>query len=132
MFRPFLFASFFCFWITLSFAQPGACSSPTPGESCADACLACVFGGAGGTTAGFGADGASGFCGSIENDQWYAFIAPATSITLTLTYANCANGQGIEMGLYPDCGSGPIECGFSPGTSGTLQFINAQVVVGDV
>lgn len=123
---------FVCLCAT-AFAQPAPCTTPsaTPAESCADACITCSISGIGGSTAGFGADGASGFCGSIENDQWFAFIASSSSSTFTLNYSNCANSKGIEMGIYSDCGS-PIDCSFNTGASGVVQLVNVPLNVGEV
>lgn len=127
-----LFFLFACLRAT-AFAQPAPCATPsaTPAESCGGACITCFISGIGGSTAGFGADGASGFCGSIENDQWFAFIASSSFSTFTLTYSNCANNKGIEMGIYSDCSS-PIDCSFNTGASGIVQLVNVPLSIGEV
>jgi gliding motility-associated-like protein len=46
------------------------------------------------------------FCGTIENNQWYAFLSPPTgTISFTFNVTNCVNGQGIQAEIYStdDC-----------------------------
>lgn len=41
------------------------------------------------------------FCGSIENNSWYAFVASATSATFPITsITGCSNGWGVQAQVY--------------------------------
>ncbi|MAJ89748.1 MAG: hypothetical protein CMD08_00515 [Flavobacteriales bacterium] len=49
------------------------------------------------------------FCGSIENNSFISFIAPATTVSLNVYIQNCTNNDGIQMMVYSGgCGSGPV------------------------
>jgi uncharacterized repeat protein (TIGR01451 family) len=63
------------------------------------------------TTSGFTSGVAAGFCGTVENEQWFGVIAADSTITVTATPINCNTGDGIQVALYEDCGSlMPIAC----------------------
>lgn len=86
----------------LTISAPGAitgndfCASPSP-----------IISGAGnlnGVTTGYTPDQpgnvSSVFCGSIENNQWYSFVATATSHTFSFTTSGCTNGWGIQAQVF--------------------------------
>ncbi len=88
---------------------PPACPPPyediVPADECSDVCVMPylpegVYYQTWGYTPG---DPPLGWCGTIENDQWFAFVAGATAGSITATPLNCANGDGIQIGLYSDC-----------------------------
>ncbi len=126
----FLYASFAC----LLAQQP--CGNPPeqvpPAESCAEACIYCSFNGYNGSTANYDASGASA-CFDLENDQWLAFYAATGTATFTVTPSNCANGNGVQVALYDDCGGSLIAC--NPGGAGqgtTPCVITANMTPGNV
>jgi hypothetical protein len=108
------------------------CVVPVAAESCDEACINCDFGGAGGSTGGFAADGANGFCSGIQNDQWYGFIAGrSVDVTFTLSPSNCTNGDGVQIALYPNCSSGFLACdGGGTGQGNTPISITAGLIEG--
>ena len=121
---------------TISFlvcAQPQPClPGEPPAEDCASACINCNFAGSGGSTASFSGGSAPGFCGTLHNDQWVGFIAGGPTATFTATPAGCQNGDGIQVALYADCGSAPVDCnGGLPGGGMTpLQLVNVPLIIG--
>ncbi len=103
-------------------AQTPACNPPDapPAPSCASACIYCNFiNGYAGTTIGQTPSMVPNFCGTIENDQWFGFIAGATSATFSATPSGCTNGDGIQIALYPACGSNNIGCDVGCNNCGT-------------
>ncbi|HNM24363.1 MAG TPA: T9SS type A sorting domain-containing protein [Saprospiraceae bacterium] len=52
----------------------------------------------------------SGWCGTIENDQWFAFVGGTTGGLIAAIPSNCANGDGIQIGLFDNCGGNLIAC----------------------
>jgi hypothetical protein len=98
---------------------PPACpSSNTPAaDACEDACLYCDLASYSGSTGGYTNNPPSGFCGTIENEQWLGFVAGDTIATFTLIPSNCAIGDGVQFALYGDCSGTPVACngGFSGG-----------------
>ncbi len=51
------------------------------------------------------ADLSSDFCGSIENNGWFSFVADSTKMTLKVKVTNCLSGFGIQGRVYQtlDC-----------------------------
>ena len=71
----------------------------------------------------------SGFCGAIENSQWFGFVAPVGSVTVTLQVSDCmgtSGGSGLQMQIFEpvsDCADfSPVSTCFGSGTveDGTL------------
>lgn len=86
-----------------------------------------------GYTGGYGPSFAPGFCGSLHNDQWFSFVANGPLATFTLTPSNCQNGDGLQMALYADCNSSPIECnGGMPGGGTTPISMTVPLVRGQI
>ncbi|MEZ5055416.1 MAG: hypothetical protein R2879_00110 [Saprospiraceae bacterium] len=54
----------------------------------------------------------AGFCGSIENNQWLAFVAGSTTASVTITSWNCRNGQGVQL-YMTDVNLVPVSSCFS-------------------
>ncbi len=92
-----------------------------PADYCPDACLYCNLDGYHGTTGGYTGQTPPGFCGTIENEQWFGFVAIADSATITATPANCSNGDGIQLALYTDCASNPVVCNGGNNGGGTQE-----------
>ncbi|MCC6463097.1 MAG: T9SS type A sorting domain-containing protein [Saprospiraceae bacterium] len=133
-------ACILCFALLLSalslLAQaPPICTLPsTPGaDACAGACLRCTLEGYVGQTAGFTAGAAPGFCGTVDNDQWFSFRAGSDSISITVTPSNCQQGNGLELALYPDCTQFPVACTSGQAGGGNIsQTVTASVAAGQV
>ncbi len=98
---------------------PPCMPGQAPAEDCDIACIYCNFNGLVSSTMNYNPGPATGFCGSIENSQWLGFIAGAPQATFTATPISCTNGDGIQIALYDDCNSPPIDCnGGSMGNGG--------------
>ncbi|TAK36025.1 MAG: gliding motility-associated C-terminal domain-containing protein [Saprospiraceae bacterium] len=115
--------TFFVLIISLLFVQESysqcntnVCTALPPLSLCAeDACIMCdpcFLDGYQGQTFGSNTCDVPGpFCGSIENNQWWAFMAPPSgTVTFNFTVFNCAgtgNGSGIQAEVYStgDCNS---------------------------
>jgi len=87
---------------------------PPPGLCAEDACIMCdpclLDGYMGSTVPGSNTCDVPGpFCGSIENNQWFAFMAPPSgTVTFNFTVTSCQgvpNGSGIQAEVYStaDC-----------------------------
>jgi len=64
-------------------------------------CTMCSFDILYGTSAGFTASPAAGWCGSVENDQYIGFvIGPTGTLVFEMQTFNCLNGNGLEVGIY--------------------------------
>ncbi|MFQ5446812.1 MAG: hypothetical protein ACE5FF_07755, partial [Saprospiraceae bacterium] len=113
---------FYALAFLLLFAQEGysqcntnICTAlPPPGLCAEDACIMCdpclLDGYQGSTVNGSNTCDVPGpFCGSIENNQWWAFMAPPSgTVTFNFTVFNCTgtpNGSGIQAEVYStsDC-----------------------------
>ena len=93
---------------------PPACYPPydeiVPADECYDVCVMPylppnVVYNTGGYTPG---NTPPGWCGTIENDQWFAFVGGTGPGTITATPSNCANGDGIQIGVLDDCLNGNL------------------------
>jgi hypothetical protein len=112
----FLHAAFF--WSQ----NPVTCmTNQAPGAgSCADACLHCFLDGRTGQTSGYAANPAPGFCGAVENNQWFGFVAGFFSITIEAIPSNCQSGDGVEIALYQNCSDAPIACAIGKSGDGNV------------
>lgn len=75
------------------------------------------------------------FCGFTHNEQWFAFVAGATSGTITIETANCYMGDGLQMALYEDCeGVSYVACneGLAGGANQPLTLNVSGLTVGKV
>ena len=119
---------------------PAGCNgNAAAGDLCTISTPICDLNGyCGNTSAQYGAQVITPFCGSIENNSWLSFTADATTVNLTVDVTNCTSGSGIQFGLYstPDCanftyatGSAATSC-YSPidGTGNAITF--TPLVVG--
>ena len=125
--------------VCLDFAVGGELLPPCPSSStpaadfCYDACVYCAFTGYEGTTAGYTGQMPSGFCGTIENEQWIGLIASGIEATFTAVPSNCSNGDGIQMALYASCdASAPIACdGGQQGNAANPATFTTSLVPGN-
>ncbi|MEM6963463.1 MAG: gliding motility-associated C-terminal domain-containing protein [Bacteroidota bacterium] len=132
--RQILLALFFSFTYLGLNAQ---CNIPfPPATTCASAPIICELDGyCTTTTPGGGADQPTSFCGSVQNNQWFAFVAGTQSITLDFIVGNCngtPNGEGLQAHVYSACGvpwPTASNCLFeiAPFTTGTLNMNNLTV-----
>jgi hypothetical protein len=101
-------------------------------DECGTACIGCVINGFQGTTVGY--SGGDSFCGGalIENNSaWIAFIANSINVSFVVTPSNCANNNGIQVAIMPNCFDDAIACnsGFAGGGSSPIS-ITATVAIG--
>jgi hypothetical protein len=99
-----------CSWVSAQCPPPGF---PDPGNTCPQAPILC--------------ENLDGYCATINNnnvtqnfpgcfgpyvlnnDEWFAFYAGSTSITIQVTPSNCTsngNNQGLQGGIYYGCPPG--------------------------
>jgi gliding motility-associated-like protein len=133
-----------CVFITLSqaiFAQCPPPGFPQPGNTCVQAPILC--------------EDLDGYCATINNsnnqqtfpgcppgqyalhnDEWFAFFAGSTSITIQVTPSNCTQGgnsQGLQGGIYSGCGPPwtvmdvQCQCSETPFTLSANNFVIGQV-----
>lgn len=99
--------------LLLSLSQPGYAQCPPPGfpqpgNTCSEAPILC--------------DNLDGYCATINNnnvvqpfpgcsnnvlnnDEWFAFFAGTTSISIQVVPSNCnqSNNMGLQGGIYGEC-----------------------------
>lgn len=123
----------YCCLLLAQTPAPCPTNNTPPADLCSDVCISCNFNGYTGSTAGYTGQTPPGFCGTIENEQWFAFIAGGPAATFTATPNNCQNGNGIQIALYSSCSASPIVCngGFAGGNS-TPVSITANLTPGAV
>ncbi|NPA34409.1 MAG: hypothetical protein GXO48_05720 [Chlorobi bacterium] len=47
----------------------------------------------------------SEFCGSTDNNQWFCFNAPASTVTFDFLVSNCTNAWGVQAEVYSVSGN---------------------------
>ncbi len=120
--------------------QPQDCGLPSPpgADDCGDACVYCdlTANGYSGSTIGYSADPPFDFCGTIENNQWFAFAAGTTTVEFTINASGCLFGDGVQGAIYPDCDpfATAIACegGVSGGASIPIIVTANDLVVGQI
>ncbi|HND89121.1 MAG TPA: hypothetical protein PK971_12380, partial [Saprospiraceae bacterium] len=70
----------------------------------------------------------------LNNDEWFAFVAGTTTITLQITPSNCTsngNNQGMQGGIYRTCVGNPmdLQC---PCTENPFILTSTNFVVGQI
>jgi hypothetical protein len=63
------------------------------------------------------------WCSTIENDQYYGFIAGSSTVSITFTNMGCTIGSGLQGAIHgPDCSGVTQGCqtGIPPGASATI------------
>ena len=109
---------------------------PQPGNTCAQAPILC--------------ENLDGYCATINNsnatqnfpgcpgfvlnnDEWFAFFAGSTTITMIVTPSNCSQGNnmGLQAGIYANCVSQPMDlqcqCTQNPFTLTANNFVVGQI-----
>lgn len=60
-----------------------------------------------------------------------SFVAGESQATFTLVATDCTTGEGLQLGLYSECGSGPVACNAGFGDAGEpVQLKNVPLVLG--
>ncbi len=125
----------------IGYAQaPEDCGIPSPpgADDCGDACVYCDLTANGyiGSTIGYTPDPPNNFCGTIENNQWFAFAAGTTTVEFTIDASNCTNGDGVQGAIYPSCdpNATPIVCegGSNGGANNSIVVTANNLVVGQI
>lgn len=132
--KQILLAFFFSFTYLGLNAQ---CNIPFPPSlDCASAPVICDLDGYCTTTGGGNAtDQPSTFCGSVQNNQWFAFVAGSANITLDFIVGSCGgtgSGTGLQAQVYSVCGApwtSASNCLYeiSPNSTETLTMNNLTV-----
>jgi uncharacterized repeat protein (TIGR01451 family) len=128
-----IFVLFFLFHINLQILN----AQCAPSDNCSE--VTCLIGTAGLEdglyfTGGYTPGSAPGFCGTIENEQWFGVIAIDNAITVTASPSNCTYGNGIQVAFYKNCGDPvPIACyaGVSGGYDLDATFSTTEAIPGD-
>jgi gliding motility-associated-like protein len=71
-----------------------------------------------------------GFCGSVENNVWLAFVAGSTELQIGIDIETCNNGDGLQAQIYADCqGYAPVSNCWNPATQtdGVLTATNLTI-----
>ncbi|MCF8247637.1 MAG: hypothetical protein K9J37_11935 [Saprospiraceae bacterium] len=71
----------------------------------------------------------------LNNDEWFAFYAGSTSISIVITPSNCQSGgnQGLQGGIYQACGPPWVAmdlqcpCSTQPFTLNSTNFVIGQI-----
>jgi len=109
---------------------------PQPGNSCTQAPILCA------NLDGYCATinnnntsqnfpGCPGF--QLNNDEWFAFFAGSTTITMVVTPSNCSQGNnmGLQAGIYANCVSQAMDlqcqCTQNPFTLTANNFVVGQI-----
>jgi gliding motility-associated-like protein len=70
---------------------------------------------------------------ALNNDEWFAFYAGTTSISIQVIPSNCSqsNNMGLQAGIYSNCVSGPLAlqcpCTQNPFTLTSNNFVVGQI-----
>ena len=110
--------------------------APAGGDDCTSApLLSCNLDGYMGSTAGYTPGPApTGFCGLVENDQYFRFIADEVPVALQIIPSNCTTAKGLQSALYEttDCITlNPVSACASFGSANTLNVVSNSVIVGN-
>jgi len=126
---------FFVFWTFYAHAQepPVACDGEVTLTSfCGEACILCEIDGFIGmnsiTDLG---EAPPDFCAPVlHNTQWVGFVAGSTNLTMQMTVFDCAQGDGLQVGIYHtlDCTdlTAVSNCIPAMPNNTTWTFVNTQ------
>ena len=132
-----IFFSFLLIFNISAKAQTGSCGDPQ--EICSTWYDGVPYSGTtivgGPTTPNPWAAAGCGGAVSVENSQWYTFVANCPSLDVTITFGSCeGNGQGIQWGFFEteDCVS--FTCLQGAGNANSNSTVNVtlnNLVVGN-
>ncbi len=108
--------------------------APAGGDECISAPLmSCNLDGYVGTSGGYTpGPPPSGFCGLVENDQYFKFVADEEQIVIQIVPSNCTTAKGLQATLYEttDCVSlNQVSVCASFGFENTLNVVHAGTAV---
>ncbi len=127
---------FFLLVLQINAQPPCGNPAPPPVDFCQAACVLCDLSqidGYTGTSGSFTSDGPA-VCGmSVENNQWFAFMAISSSVSLTINSTGCSSGDGIQAVLFSGtCNAlSVVDCQVS-GPSSSQTITGNGLTVGDV
>jgi gliding motility-associated-like protein len=135
--KQILLALFFSFTYLGLNAQ---CNLPFPPSlDCASAPVICDLDGYCTTSQGPNAtDDPTTFCGSVQNNQWFAFVAGSTSIELDFIVTTCTGtgqGTGLQAQVYSECGApwtAASNCLYEISPNSTATLILPNLIIGNV
>lgn len=76
----------------------------------------------------------STFCGAIENNSWFSFVADSTEISFFFAVSNCYFGNGIQAQVLssPDCQNfNAVSNCFNPGTQASGAVVASNLTIGN-
>ncbi len=120
-------------------AQAPCNSSVFGANTCAEACVMCdvnMINGYTGSTAGYSIGSSDNSCMSIENDQWFAFVASSSTVAFNITSYGCFGSlnpygyTGIQAQVYSNCYGAPVSPCVSPGYEGPTNVTASNLVIG--
>ena len=90
--------------------QPNCITTTPAGNSCFTVTPICDFNGyCGNTSSTYSVNSwgalTSAFCGSIENNSFFSFVAGASTVTLDVWVSNCASNLGIQFMVFSSAGN---------------------------
>lgn len=116
------------------------CNLPfPPAMTCAEAPVICSLDGYC-TTSGSAnsTDQPSTFCGSVQNNQWFAFVAGSTNINLDFIVGACTgtgSGTGLQAQVYSVCGApwtSASNCLYEISPNSTETLVMTNLTIGNV
>jgi len=136
-----LLAFFFTFTFFGLYAQPcPPTGTPGPSTSCGGAPIICSLNGycTSNPSTPNAIDQPVPFCGTVQNNSWFAFVAGVENITLDFENGNCtgtANGTGLQAAVYDGCGAPwayASNCLFEISPNTTQQLVLNNLTIGNV
>ena len=130
-----VFVSFF--WIGISIQAQTCQPAPLGADECINAPLmSCNLDGYVGSDAGYTpGPPPNGFCGIVENDQFFKFEVDEIPVIINIVPENCANSKGLQAQLFltDDCNTfNPVSLCTSFGADLPLNVISSGAAVGDI
>jgi hypothetical protein len=90
--------------------QPPCATSIPAANTCDNATSICDFNGyCGNTSSSYTVNSwgslTNAFCGSIENNSFFSFVANATTVSLDVWVSNCTNNDGVQFMIFSSTGN---------------------------
>ncbi|MGB3197392.1 MAG: hypothetical protein WBB17_06650, partial [Saprospiraceae bacterium] len=131
------FVLFTLFLITFSIQGYTQSCTPASADNCADANVLCSLDEVNGytcqnvdysnPTACLGA-GTSCPNGVPHNSSWWAFVTNGGFVSITVTFSNCVNSQGVQIGVVGACDcSGQVSCNSNCSAGGSSITISGNL-----
>ena len=133
-----IFFAFFIFSIEI-YSQCNPDLDITPGQECATAPFVCDLDGYCANMQMGNWGGNQVFCNgswTLQNPNWFAFVANSTTIDIEVALSDCTGGQlSVQWGLYNQCTNllSALQCnGSGVGSGGVISIIYPNAVPGTV